>query len=165
MKTMAQIGLVAILAVALVAAVGCSEKTPAPKSPAKEPVQTMPAPKEAAAPVASADIAQKLCPVTGDPIDPSIYVDYNGRRIYFCCALCPADFKKDPEKYIKIVDEQLKSPPAMGATKGTMGMAPAAPAVSEQVAYYTCTIHPEVKSDKPGKCPKCGMDLVAVAQK
>lgn len=26
-------------------------------------------------------------------------------------------------------------------------------------AYYTCSMHPEVKSDKPGKCPKCGMDL------
>lgn len=24
---------------------------------------------------------------------------------------------------------------------------------------YTCPHHPEVKSDKPGKCPKCGMDL------
>jgi hypothetical protein len=27
-------------------------------------------------------------------------------------------------------------------------------------ATYTCTMHPEVKSDKPGKCPKCGMELV-----
>jgi len=25
---------------------------------------------------------------------------------------------------------------------------------------YTCSMHPEVKSDKPGKCPKCGMDLI-----
>ncbi len=25
---------------------------------------------------------------------------------------------------------------------------------------YTCTMHPEVLSDKPGKCPKCGMELV-----
>lgn len=25
---------------------------------------------------------------------------------------------------------------------------------------YTCKMHPEVTSDKPGKCPKCGMDLV-----
>ena len=25
--------------------------------------------------------------------------------------------------------------------------------------YYTCPMHPEVRSDKPGKCPKCGMDL------
>jgi hypothetical protein len=25
---------------------------------------------------------------------------------------------------------------------------------------YTCTMHPEVTSNKPGKCPKCGMELV-----
>ena len=25
---------------------------------------------------------------------------------------------------------------------------------------YTCTMHPEVVMDKPGKCPKCGMALV-----
>jgi hypothetical protein len=28
--------------------------------------------------------------------------------------------------------------------------------------YYTCTMHPEIHSDKPGKCPICGMDLVKV---
>src|SRR3990167_3788437 len=27
--------------------------------------------------------------------------------------------------------------------------------------YYTCPMHPEIKQDKSGKCPKCGgMDLV-----
>ena len=25
---------------------------------------------------------------------------------------------------------------------------------------YTCSMHPEVISNNPGKCPKCGMDLV-----
>ncbi len=30
---------------------------------------------------------------------------------------------------------------------------------------YTCPMHPDVKSDKPGKCPKCGMSLVLVEQK
>lgn len=25
---------------------------------------------------------------------------------------------------------------------------------------YTCPMHPEIIRDKPGKCPKCGMDLV-----
>jgi hypothetical protein len=27
-------------------------------------------------------------------------------------------------------------------------------------ANYTCPMHPEVTSDHPGDCPKCGMDLV-----
>ena len=25
---------------------------------------------------------------------------------------------------------------------------------------YTCEMHPEVISEKPGKCPKCGMTLI-----
>jgi hypothetical protein len=25
---------------------------------------------------------------------------------------------------------------------------------------YTCSMHPEVQTDKPGKCPKCGMQLI-----
>jgi transcription initiation factor IIE alpha subunit len=28
---------------------------------------------------------------------------------------------------------------------------------------YTCSMHPEITSDKPGTCPKCGMDLVQKA--
>jgi YHS domain-containing protein len=54
-------------------------------------------------------IEQKTCPVMGNPINPKIFVDYKGRRIYFCCNMCPPVFNKDPEKYIKIVDEQLKA--------------------------------------------------------
>ncbi len=30
---------------------------------------------------------------------------------------------------------------------------------------YTCTMHPEVVMNKPGKCPKCGMKLVATKTK
>ncbi len=31
---------------------------------------------------------------------------------------------------------------------------------SKNQQSYTCPMHPEVKSDKPGNCPKCGMKLV-----
>jgi len=30
----------------------------------------------------------------------------------------------------------------------------------EPEIIYTCSMHPEVRSDKPGKCPKCGMTLI-----
>ena len=33
------------------------------------------------------------------------------------------------------------------------------------VDYYTCTMHPSVHKKDPGKCPICGMDLVAVTRK
>jgi YHS domain-containing protein len=61
------------------------------------------------APAETPTIEQKTCPVMGNLINPKIFVDYKGRRIYFCCNMCPPVFNKDPEKYIKIVDEQLKA--------------------------------------------------------
>jgi Cu(I)/Ag(I) efflux system membrane fusion protein len=33
------------------------------------------------------------------------------------------------------------------------------------VDYYTCTMHPSVRSQIPGKCPICSMDLVPVKKK
>ena len=38
-------------------------------------------------------------------------------------------------------------------------MAPAKQESASKV-IYTCPMHPKVQSDKPGKCPICGMDLV-----
>jgi Ni,Fe-hydrogenase III large subunit/DNA-directed RNA polymerase subunit M/transcription elongation factor TFIIS len=34
-----------------------------------------------------------------------------------------------------------------------------------EAAQYTCPMHPEVVSDKPGSCPKCGMFLVPIEDK
>ncbi|RZK38510.1 MAG: hypothetical protein EOO57_04090 [Hymenobacter sp.] len=45
--------------------------------------------------------------------------------------------------------------PMAADSAGTSTMAPATAAT-----IYTCSMHPEVTSDKPGKCPKCGMDLI-----
>ncbi len=40
--------------------------------------------------------------------------------------------------------------------------AAATPPATNDVDYYTCTMHPSVRSKTPGKCPICGMDLVPV---
>ena len=36
---------------------------------------------------------------------------------------------------------------------------PAIAFTQQTETYYTCIMHPEIHADKPGKCPKCGMDL------
>lgn len=47
--------------------------------------------------------------------------------------------------------------PAAGGAVTHPGHNPAPPAAKQ---LYTCPMHPEVARDRPGKCPKCGMDLV-----
>ena len=51
----------------------------------------------------------KTCIISGDKLgemgDPYVY-EYKDREIKFCCKGCVKDFKKDPEKYIKKIDEQ-----------------------------------------------------------
>lgn len=37
--------------------------------------------------------------------------------------------------------------------------------LSTGTTFYKCTMNPEVTSDKPGACWKCGMDLVKVEKK
>jgi len=31
---------------------------------------------------------------------------------------------------------------------------------TKNVKTWTCSMHPEIKSPKPGKCPKCNMKLI-----
>ncbi len=49
---------------------------------------------------------QTLCPVSGEKLkDNKVYVDYQGRRIFFCCENCVGKFNKNPEKYLQKLDE------------------------------------------------------------
>lgn len=50
-----------------------------------------------------------ICPVMGNEVDPTVYVDYQGRRIGFCCPGCDEAFLADPEKYLKKVDAELRA--------------------------------------------------------
>jgi YHS domain-containing protein len=49
---------------------------------------------------------QTTCPVLGSPVNKKVYVDYKGKRIYFCCPPCISKFNKEPEKYMKKFEEQ-----------------------------------------------------------
>ena len=38
-----------------------------------------------------------------------------------------------------------------------------APAAVEKEQIWTCSMHPQIRQPKPGKCPICGMDLIPVS--
>lgn len=83
-----------------------------------------------------------------------------GNTYLFCSTGCKAKFDTDPARYA-----------SGGAGIGTgSGHAPhhhASTAVSPAPAasptapgtIYTCPMHPEIRQDHPGTCPKCGMTL------
>lgn len=76
------------------------------------------------------------CPVSGKVMKKSevkVTAEYQGKSYYFCCENAKEKFLKEPEKYLQKKEEAKE--------------------------VYTCPMHPDVKSDKPGKCPKCGGDL------
>ena len=68
---------------------------------------------------------------------------YEGVTYFFCSTHCLEKFRAAPEKY-------LKPQSATPSLRGPAGI-------------YTCPMHPEVQRDKPGACPKCGMDLELVS--
>lgn len=88
------------------AGLGCSGTTEEAKKPvsdsditATKPVQSWP--KMA---IFKNDKGAVVCPVMKDEIaDPGHAVgfqDYKGTRYYFCCEMCPTQFKANPEKYL-----------------------------------------------------------------
>ncbi|MDD2700651.1 MAG: heavy metal translocating P-type ATPase [Sideroxydans sp.] len=70
--------------------------------------------------------------------DDTLHADHAGHTYYFCSQHCLDKFTANPAAYL--------SPQ------------PASPAPAS-ASEYTCPMHPEVVSDRPGSCPKCGMAL------
>lgn len=64
-----------------------------------------------------------------------------GRMFFFCGTKCKAKFDADPMQYM---EERTDKSPTSPAASGTA---------------YTCPMHPEIRQDHPGNCPKCGMTL------
>ena len=69
-----------------------------------------------------------------------------GKTFYFCSARCQSKFAANPGKYLAAVDA---APPT----------GPVASAAGSIASMYTCPMHPEIRQDHPGTCPKCGMAL------
>ena len=61
-------------------------------------------------PIKSIDVGNKICPVLNEKIDEKSKATYEyGGKIYnFCCASCIDEFKKDPGKYIKKIEEEMQ---------------------------------------------------------
>ena len=85
-----------------------------------------------------------VCGMTVTAQSPHV-LQHDGKPIYFCGAGCKAKFVANPDKY------RL----ATSAAAVTLPTIPA-PVLG---ATYTCPMHPEVRQDHPGVCPKCGMAL------
>ena len=73
--------------------------------------------------------------------------EHEGRPYYFCSAKCLGKFTADPARYVQ------PTAPAAPAPR---------PAEAAPGAIYTCPMHPEIRQDHPGNCPKCGMTLEPV---
>ena len=90
--------LVAVVFGVFALAAGCRKEKPSAQS-----VERMPAHDHATMDHAQAKTVageQTTCPVMGGPINKTIFVEYQGKKVYFCCDGCPDVFKADPAKYI-----------------------------------------------------------------
>jgi P-type Cu+ transporter len=95
------------------------------------------------APAGPTNVIDPVCNMHVDPASAKGgSSEYAGQTYYFCCPTCKKKFDADPDRY-------LHPQPAVDA--------PPQPAAAG--AMYVCPMHPEVRQDHPGPCPKCGMAL------
>jgi Cu+-exporting ATPase len=94
-----------------------------------------------AAPAPATAAVDPVCGMTVDPATARASTEYEGRNYYFCCPSCRARFEAEPPRYLRLQGAAGPEPPAAAG------------------AAYTCPMHPEVRQDHPGSCPRCGMAL------
>ena len=92
-----------------------------------------------------------VCGMAVTPQSPHV-LQHAGQPVYFCSAGCKTKFAANPARYVATASQK---PATMNAPVDANATAAAAAAG----AIYTCPMHPEVRQDHPGACPKCGMAL------
>ncbi len=109
-----------------------------------------------------------LCAMTLIPVMArSIAVKADSPALYTCPMKSDADVVSDqPGKCPKC---EMELVPTATVKHGKLAeenwLKQHPPATSPATAQFTCPMHPEILSDLPGKCPKCGMNLVPVKSK
>jgi len=104
-------------------------------------------------------------PVCGMTVNPATSPSHahEGREYFFCCTGCQAKFRGDPRAFLK--GAAGASPVAVPAQPAGIGRAHGARLASQPIApapagtVYTCPMDPEIRRERPGPCPKCGMAL------
>src|SRR5689334_21317828 len=91
-------------------------------------------------------VTDPVCGMSVDPATAPASSVYQGRTYSFCCPSCKQRFDQDPERY-------LHGGPA-GHTHAPEP--PPAPPPAGTPVEYVCPMDPDVVSDRPGACPKCG---------
>ncbi len=82
-----------------------------------------------AADVIDSHMENKICPVSGETIGAmgeGAEVEHNGKKIKLCCAACVETFNKDPESYVKMLEEKMAAE-AAAAAEGVIESAPVVP--------------------------------------
>ena len=92
-----------------------------------------------------------VCGMTAGPQSAGGSHEYDGQIYYFCSPSCREKFQRDPTQFIRKPHEQITQHAGFARTS----ISPPVPSAQT----YTCPMHPEVRQDKPGSCPKCGMAL------
>src|SRR5262249_45001556 len=90
--------------------------------------------------------AMHIDPVCGMQVAPGPDTprsEHAGRSYWFCCASCLQRFQAEPERFLAPRETRNSSATTRRAGAGS----------------YTCPMHPEIRRDGPGDCPKCGMAL------
>ena len=121
--------------------------------PAKEMDQTS-GNKLAREPVGEA-VVDPVCGMSVNSASAAGSYKYKGESYYFCSTHCLDKFREDPERCL---NKPTKATAAelVGIRRETK------PAAASVAQTYTCPMHPEVRQDKPGACPKCSMALEPV---
>ncbi len=96
-----------------------------------------------------------VCGMTVDPVTARHTLERDGKTWSFCSSGCREKFRADPERYLE-PDRTRATPPEPPGIHG--GAPPGAPEAGGGIEY-TCAMHPQVASDRPGACPFCGMSL------